>query len=119
MKKQINKADNFLELVPKRDEDLQWETKEDGLVEIIIPRQGLLDKIVRLFFKTPKAMKIALDDVGTCVWKAIDGERNIEKIAEILKKEFGKDAEPLYQRLGTYINILRNNNFIILQKESD
>lgn len=119
MDNKIKKDDNFLELIPVIDESKNWETNEDGLVQIIIPRDGILDKIVRTFFKTPKVMRIDLDSLGSCVWNAIDGKRNVKEISEIIKVEFGEDAEPLYERLGTYINILRNNKFITLEKVRD
>ncbi|MEK6265801.1 MAG: PqqD family protein [Clostridium sp.] len=64
-------------------------------------------------------MKIDLDAQGSCVWKSIDNYRNIEEIGKLLIKDFGDKAEPLYQRLGTYINILRNNKFIKLKEVSD
>ena len=117
MGKKIDKNDNFLELIPVRSDKISWETIDENLVQIIIPREGILDKIVRTFFKTPKVMRIDLDEQGSCVWNSIDGKRNIDEIGKILKDTFGKDAEPLYQRLGTYINILRNNKFISLEKE--
>ncbi len=119
MNKKINKNDNFLELVPKKTEKYEWEMSEDGLVRIIIPREGLLDKAVRIFFKTPKVMKIDLDSYGSFIWNNIDGSKNIEEIANILSRKFGKDVEPLYDRIGTYINILRNNKFITVEKVSD
>ncbi|QEK11868.1 PqqD family protein [Crassaminicella thermophila] len=119
MERKIKKDDNFLELIPVKKESQKWEINEDALVQLIIPRDGILDKIVRVFFKTPKVMRIDLDMLGSCVWKAIDGKRNVKDIAELLKSEFGKEAEPLYERLGTYINILRNNKFITLEKARD
>ncbi len=119
MSKKIKKDDNFLELIPFKNKDQKWELNDQGFVQIIIPREGMLDKVVRVFFKTPKVMRIDLDAQGSCVWKAIDGEKNIQDIGSILENEFGKDAEPLYERLGTYINILRNNKFITLEKVSD
>jgi len=119
MKNKIRKEDNFLELIPVIKEGQDWKIKEDGCVQILIPREGFFDKIVRIFVNTPKVMKIDLDDVGSCVWKSIDGKRNISEIGDILKAEFGEKAEPLYERLGTYINILRNNKFITLEKARD
>ncbi len=116
MGKAIYKDDNFLDLIPVPKDSQDWIIKEDGLIQIIIPRQGLLDKIVRLFFKTPKVMRIDLDPLGSCVWNSIDGKNSIHEIGNIIKNKFGKDAEPLYERLGTYINILRNNKFITLNK---
>ncbi len=119
MKKKINKDDNFLDLVPKIKSSQQWDVMDEGLIRIIIPRNGVLDKVVRIFFKTPEVMKIDLDSLGSSVWKAIDGNRNIEEIAQIINKEYGEKANPIYQRLVTYINILRNNKFITLEKVSD
>ncbi|MFZ5969865.1 MAG: PqqD family protein [Bacillota bacterium] len=116
MKRKIEKCDNFLELIPKKSKIFSWSELEDGNVQILINRDGVLDKIVRLFFKTPEVMRIDLDKYGSCVWKAIDGSRNIEAIGEILRNEFGNEIEPFYERFGTYINILRNNHFITLKK---
>lgn len=119
MGRKIEKDDNFLELIPVRNELQDWEVNEEGLVQIIIPREGILDKVVRVFFKTPKVMRIDLDLMGSSVWNAIDGKRDVKEIAGILRDKFGKEAEPLYERLGTYINILRNNKFITLEKVRD
>ncbi|MDK2800681.1 MAG: hypothetical protein PWP27_2171 [Clostridiales bacterium] len=116
MSQKIKKTDNFLDLIPVIKRNQSWIKKENGLIEIIIPRNKILDRIVRIFHKTPKVMRIELDKVGSCVWKNIDGKKNIEEIGKILKAEFGQEVEPLYQRLGTYINILKNNKFIVLKK---
>ena len=74
---------------------------------------------MRVIFKTPKTMKIDLDKLGSCVWKSIDGKRSVLEIGDIIRTEFGEDAEPIYERLATYINILRNNKFVTLAKEED
>lgn len=115
-KRKILKDDNFLALIPKRVEKFRWTVEENGNVQILIDRNGPLDKVVRLFFKTPEVMRIDLDKYGSCIWKAIDGSRDIEAVGEILRNEFGNEIEPFMQRFGTYINILRNNNFIQLEK---
>jgi len=116
MKNKITKDDNFLELVPQKNSSQEWILNDEGNVQIIIPRNGLLDRAVRVFYKTPKIMRIDLDDLGSTVWRSIDGEKSIGDIGEILKEEYGKNAEPLIERLAKYINILRNNKFITLEK---
>ena len=117
MGKKLRKTDNYLELIPIRVKDQDWKEDEDGLVKIIIHRNGLLEKIVRPFVKSPKTMTIDLDGLGSCVWKAIDGKKTVGEIAEEVKQQFGEDAEPLYERLATYVNILRNNKFVTLEKK--
>ncbi|NLY43508.1 MAG: PqqD family protein [Clostridiaceae bacterium] len=119
MGNKIKRKDNILMLVPKKREGQQWRTKEDGLVEIIIRREKLLDRIVRVFIPTPRVMRIHLDPMGSCVWEAIDGIKNVKEIGEVLKERFGENAEPLYERLITYISILRNNKFITLGNYSN
>lgn len=106
------KKKNFLDLVPKKVEKIKWIVLENGNVQIIIDRNGFFDKLVRFFIKTPEVMRIYLDEYGSCVWKSIDGRKTVYEICEILKSKFGKDVEPLYERFGTYMNILKNNKFI-------
>jgi hypothetical protein len=36
----------------------------------------------------------------------------VEDIAQLVKAEFGEKAEPLYDRLVKYLQILHNNGFI-------
>jgi hypothetical protein len=116
MSKKIKKTDNYLELVPMKSDRYTWTENKDGIVRIIVPRDKPLDKIVRAFFKTPTNMKIDLDSYGSAVWKEIDGKRNVGEIGDLMKKEFGESIEPLYERLSTFINQLRNNRFITLSK---
>ncbi|MTI66267.1 MAG: PqqD family protein [Firmicutes bacterium] len=108
------KKENFLDFVVVKSEDVDWKELDNGIIQIIIWRNSLLDKIVRKFFNTPEKTKIDLDKTGSFIWKCIDGKRDIYEISKLVKDEFGKKAEPLNKRLITYINILRNNKFIKL-----
>ncbi|GBF11898.1 PqqD family protein [Tepidibacillus infernus] len=116
MANKISKKDNFLELIPLKTNKYQSIMTEKGIIQIIIPRNSMLDRIVRVFKKTPKLMRIDLDTYGTYIWNLIDGKRNVSEIGRLLKLEFGEEIEPLYERLITYINVLRNNQFITLKK---
>ncbi len=116
MSKKIMKSDNFLEYIPKKNDRYRWVQKEDGLIQVIVPRNSILDKIARKLFKTPEQFKIDLDLIGSFICMNIDGSNNVMNIGELLKEKFGEEAEPLYERLGTYINILRNNKIIHLEK---
>lgn len=118
MKKNKKKEKNFLEFIPvKADTNkIDFEKNDKGLVKLIIWRNGWLDRLVRKFYKTPDKMVIDLDELGSCVWNSIDGNRNVHDISLIVKKQFGKKAEPLNERLITYMRILKNNNFIIFKE---
>ena len=53
-----------------------------------------------------------LDENGSFVWPIIDGEKNIIAIGESVKEKFGEKAEPLYERLAKFFQILESYNFI-------
>lgn len=118
MNKKVKKNDNFLDLIPTIVDGQDFIEDKDGLIKIIVERNGILERIVRPLAKTPKHMKIDLDSHGSCAWKAIDGVRTVEEIGVIVKEKFGDEAEPLYERLATFLNILRNNKFITLEKNN-
>lgn len=103
---------NFLDIVPKKNEKIRWISLDSQIVQIQIDRNSWLDKAVRLFFKTPAMMKIDLDQYGSFIWNAIDGKKDFGAISEEFKIQFGDAVEPLYERMGSYANILRNNSFI-------
>lgn len=105
---------NLLDIVPVKNDDIDWIMIEDDIVQIIIKRDSWLDRLVRKIKKTPEHARIDLDRYGSRVWLLIDGKSDVQQIAEGLKQSFGDDIEPLYERLGAYINILNNNNFIKL-----
>lgn len=111
------KDQNFFEFVPKKTEDVDWKINNKELVQLTIYRDSWLDKIAQKIFKTPNKTIIDLDETGSIVWKSINGEKNIFNISEIVKKKLGDEAEPLNERLITYIKILKNNNFIELESK--
>lgn len=115
MARKVKQGDNLLEFVPMKNEKLEYVTLENEGQRIIIPRDGWADKLVRKFAKTPASFKLDLDPMGSFVMSSIDGQKTIGDIGKEVKAKFGDDAEPLYERLGTYIQILRNNNFIELK----
>ena len=49
------------------------------------------------------------------LWKRINGERTVGQLAQQLKEQFGDQAEPLYDRLVKYMQILHNNEFILFR----
>jgi hypothetical protein len=58
---------------------------------------------------------VNLDAYGSFVWMAIDGQRTIGEICNLMRREFGDGAEPVHERICAYMKILRNNKFITLE----
>lgn len=113
------KEKNFLNLIPAIISDCKWQENEQGFVQIQIPRDKLLDRLVRIFVKTPKWMNMDLDAYGSFLWRRMDGKRTVHQLAILLEDEFGETIKPLYERLGKYLNILKNNNFIEMRESDD
>lgn len=107
-----NESKNYLDFIPMKSEKIQYKEEEDGNIQLIVPRTSFFDKIAIKLFFAPDKFKIDLDDMGSFIWNSIDGKRNVYEIGKLVKEKFGEDAEPLYERLVEYLNILRNNKFI-------
>ena len=60
--------------------------------------------------------EIAMDVLGSFVWKQLDGKRDMHEVAELVKQEFGKKADPVYERLK-FVEIMRDNKFVLLKEE--
>jgi hypothetical protein len=74
---------------------------------------GVFDRIAQKLFHTPPVSRVELDRYGSFLWRGMDGSRSVGELGELLRGEFGAEAEPLYDRLVRYLQILRNNGFIL------
>ncbi len=110
--KKKNTEENYLERIPVRSDNLPWKIDENGFVTVEVENKGAMNKIAQKFFKKPKISYIHLDKNGSFVWPLIDGEKSILEIGKSVEKEFGEEANPLYERLAQFFRILENNNFI-------
>ena len=106
------KHENYLDYVPAISEKNSWEVKADGLVTIHMVHRGVYAWIAQKAFHRPRVSHIDLDAMGSFIFQRIDGIRTVGQLAQLVKEEFGQQAEPLYDRLAKYMQILRNNGFI-------
>ena len=111
-KKQVVISKNYLENIPARHPDLEWKTDSDGIVTILIENKGVMNRIMQVVFFKPKISYIHLDKLGSFVWPKLDGKMTITQIGELVDKEFGEEAHPLYERLAKYFQILDSYHFI-------
>ena len=104
-------SQNYLERKPKRVIET-WSTDENGVVTLEKENKGVFNKFAQVLLKKPKISYIHLDEMGSFIWPILDGEKDIIEIGEKVKEHFGEKAEPLYERLAKYIQILESYNFI-------
>lgn len=107
-------SENYLDYIPVYNPRNTWDEK-DGNVTINMVHKGFYDKIAQRVFHKPRVSHIDLDEYGSFLWLQIDGVKTIGQLAEKMKAQYGEKAEPLYDRLVHYMQVLRNNNFILLK----
>ncbi len=105
------KRDNYLDKKPVR-ADIPWDTDEKGNITLHVENKGVMNKIAQVVFKKPKVSYIHLDEMGSFIWPVLDGEKDVFEIGKAVKEHFGDKAEPLYERLSKYIQILESYKFI-------
>ncbi len=107
--------ENLFDLVPHR--NIKWEKKEDGLIILLREKfqNPFLKKYLLPRLKNPY-FRVKLDRIGSFIWEQCNGSRSIKEIAELLQGEFGKDIEPLYERISLFFQSLENSRFINFQR---
>lgn len=103
---------NYLEKIPVRPEHIKWSKEENGIVTLEIENKGFFNHVAQKFFKKPKVSYVHLDEMGSFVWPLLDGEKNIIDLGKLVEAEFGEKANPLYERLAKYFQILDSYQFV-------
>ncbi|MBN2354964.1 PqqD family protein [candidate division KSB1 bacterium] len=114
-KSHLPAAENLLDFTPQP--AVPWETQENGLIALKWPRVGnkYLQTLLLPRLKHPY-MLIHLDGYGTSVWRQMDGRKTVGEIGASLREEFGDSVEPVFERLGLFINLLARRKFITLAR---
>lgn len=109
--KKKNLQNNYLEKVPKRS-DIRWTEDDTGIITLEIDNKGVFNRIAQKLLKKPKVSYIHLDEMGSFIWRIIDGVSDIAALGEKVEAHFGEKANPLYERLSKYISILESYGFV-------
>ncbi|MBQ8606405.1 MAG: PqqD family protein [Clostridia bacterium] len=115
MKKKNVIDKNYLDKKPRRKDGLEWSVGDDEMVTLQIENKGVFNRIFQVLLKKPKISYIHLDKMGSFVWPLLDGEKTITELGIPVKEHFGDEAEPLYERLAKYFQILESYKFITLE----
>ncbi len=109
--KKNKRKENYLDRIPAVKADLDWDISE-GTVVVHQENRGFYARIAQKFFSSPKISHISLDEFGSFVWQCIDGKSDIYEIGVKVKEEFGEKAEPIYERLTRFMEILKQAGYI-------
>ncbi len=116
MRKERKESENYLKRRPVKPERINWSVDNEGIVTLDIENTGFFNRVAQKFFKKPKVSHIHLDKLGSFVWPLIDGERDLVALGVLVKEHFGEEAEPLYERLAKYFQILESYSFVEWKK---
>ena len=113
-RRKIFKQTSALDLIPMR--TIAYETREDGCVDILLPRfkSNILAHIMESFNRK-KIIHIKLDVFGTATWLIIDGKRSVATICKKLEEDFPDKlppAEETEERVNKFLTILYQQRFI-------
>lgn len=107
--------ENYLDFIPIINQQNTWSADDAGVVTIHMVNRGFYNRLAQKVFHTPRVSHIHLDVYGSFLWQQIDGIHTVGQLALIMKQQFGDKAEPLYDRLVKYMQILHNNKFVLFQ----
>lgn len=111
-RKQQIKKENYLERIPVHADSILWKKENTGQVTLNMENKGVFNWFAQKLLKRPKTSHIHLDSMGSFVWPLIDGKKDIYHISELVKERFGEEANPLYERLIKFFEILLSYEFI-------
>ncbi len=111
MKNKNIKSENYLEKIPRLRSDIIYR-EEDCIITLEIQNNGLMNRIAQKLFFKPAVSYIHLDRLGSFSVKCADGERDIIDIGKLVSAEFGDEAEPLYERLSKFFQIMDSYGFL-------
>jgi len=97
-----------------------WEELPDGRVVLLRPKfiHPLLVRWVLPRLKR-KNFRIALDEAGSFLWKASDGQTTVEVIGRRMQAELGLDADTVFPRIASFLRQLERDQFIRVHRQPD
>ncbi|MBR5496067.1 MAG: PqqD family protein, partial [Oscillospiraceae bacterium] len=93
-----------------------WSADDNGIITLEVENKGVFNVLAQKLLKKPRISYIHLDEMGSFVWPLLDGEKDITQIGVFVQEHFGEKANPLYERLAKYFQILDSYNFITWNK---
>ena len=116
MGRKDKKSVNLFALKPLR--TLKWETRDNELIVLLIPK--FRNRLAKKWFVPMLArphIRVKLDAFGSYLWSRCDGNTTVEEIGEQMARKFGEPVEPLYDRIGKFVQTLARDKFIMLDIE--
>jgi len=73
-----------------------------------------LGRLLERWLRVPSTVRVELDDFGAAAWKAMRGGVPVRQVGEALRREFGDEAEPLWERLAEFLAMAERGGLLRL-----
>ena len=92
---------------------LDWRDLDDGRCVVLRPQlgEGRIGRWLASKLGDP-CYRIRLDDVGSFIWKACDGQTSLTAISGRLRNEFGERVEPAEERLARFVQSMLRSRMV-------
>lgn len=89
---------------------------ENGIVTLVIENKGFMNRLFQKIKLKPVFSEIHLDEKGSTIWKMIDGNTTLERMAETARAKFGEEEKETYDHLIRFFEIVESYDFIHWKK---
>jgi hypothetical protein len=117
-RRKILKKVNYLDLTPVR--QMEFETREDGKVDIFLPRfrHPILKRALQPRWKQ-EFIRIHLDEMGSLIWLQIDGAINVNELCRHLQAAHPEKLHPpeeTEKRVTQFLSLLYQQRYITFRE---
>ncbi|MFO7946572.1 MAG: PqqD family protein [Armatimonadota bacterium] len=99
--------------IPIRNPLLRWAENDKGEIVVAMDRRDdWVGETMGWLFMVPPKQKVELDDIGSSVWRACDGENTVNEIIEIIRREYKLSRREVEMSLTKYLQSLGQRKMI-------
>lgn len=103
---------NYMDTVFVPSEEITFTENEQGYVVVAVTNKGPFNWLAQKCFGAPRVSYISLDQLGTALWKNLDGKNTVFDLVNVMKKTFPDQDDRMLDRVVTFLHILKNKNYI-------
>ena len=110
----------FLALKPARNPKIDWAEVENRVILTITPPNNLAMKILTFFLPLSEAerkKRVALDPLGSDVWRLCDGQTSIAQISKALQQTYKLKAPEAELSLRQFFQTLGKRGYVAFAME--
>ena len=117
-RRKILKKANYLDLTPLR--QMEFETREDGKVDILLPRfrHPILKRTLQPHWKQ-EFIRIHLDEMGSVIWLQVDGVINVNELCRHIQAAHPEKLNPpeeTEKRVTQFLSLLYQQRYITFRE---